>query len=133
MKTTLKIGNCYSQLLSDNLGLLKILHENMRFREKNYFHSRLYKQKLWDGYTDFFSKKTPTTIANARLFLNAQGKDTTPLNKQDLHTLISSFKTAQQSSSDYRAPATQIFYDHVASFDIEPEAKSDVVDSGIQL
>ncbi len=58
MKTTLKIGNCYSQLLSDNLGLLKILHENMRFREKNYFHSRLYKQKLWDGYTDFFSKKT---------------------------------------------------------------------------
>lgn len=30
----------------------------MRFRERNYFHSRLYKQKLWDGYTDFFSKKT---------------------------------------------------------------------------
>ena len=58
MKTTLKIGNCYSQLLSENLGLLKILHENMRFRERNYFHSRLYKQKLWDGYTEFFSKKT---------------------------------------------------------------------------
>jgi superfamily II DNA or RNA helicase len=30
----------------------------MRFRERNYFHSRLYKQKLWDGYTEFFSRKT---------------------------------------------------------------------------
>lgn len=30
----------------------------MRFRERGYFHSRLYKQKLWDGYTEFFSKKT---------------------------------------------------------------------------
>lgn len=58
MSTFLKIQNCYSCLLSDNLEILKILHENMRFREKNYFHSRLYKQKLWDGYTEFFSKKT---------------------------------------------------------------------------
>lgn len=37
---------------------LSVIHENMRFRERNYFHSRLYKQKLWDGYTEFFSKKT---------------------------------------------------------------------------
>jgi superfamily II DNA or RNA helicase len=58
MSTILKIENCYSQLLSDNMEMLKILHENMRFRERNYFHSRLYKQKLWDGYTEFFSKKT---------------------------------------------------------------------------
>jgi len=58
MGTVLKIENCYSQLLSDNMEMLSVLHSNMRFRERNYFHSRLYKQKLWDGYTDFFSKKT---------------------------------------------------------------------------
>jgi len=58
MSTTLKIENCYSQLLSDNMDMLCVLYNNMRFRERNYFHSRLYKQKLWDGYTDFFSKKT---------------------------------------------------------------------------
>lgn len=58
MSTVLKIENCYSQLLSDNMEMLSILYSNMRFRERNYFHSRLYKQKLWDGYTDFFSKKT---------------------------------------------------------------------------
>jgi superfamily II DNA or RNA helicase len=58
MSTTLKIENCYSCLLSDNLNILKFLHESMRFRERNYFHSRLYKQKIWDGYTEFFSKKT---------------------------------------------------------------------------
>jgi len=58
MSTNLKVQNCYSCLLSDNLDVLKVLHESMRFRERNYFHSRLYKQKLWDGYTEFFSKKT---------------------------------------------------------------------------
>jgi superfamily II DNA or RNA helicase len=40
------------------MDMLVVLYKNMRFRERNYFHSRLYKQKLWDGYTDFFSKKT---------------------------------------------------------------------------
>ena len=58
MSTVLKIENCYSQLLSENMDMLVVLYKNMRFRERNYFHSRLYKQKLWDGYTDFFSKKT---------------------------------------------------------------------------
>lgn len=58
MATILKIENCYSQLLSENMEMLTVLYNNMRFRERNYFHSRLYKQKLWDGYTDFFSKKT---------------------------------------------------------------------------
>ena len=58
MPTILKIDNCYSQLLSENMEMLNTLYGNMRFRERNYFHSRLYKQKLWDGYTDFFSKKT---------------------------------------------------------------------------
>ena len=58
MKNVLRIQNCYSWLYSEDMATLSVLHEKMRFRERNYFHSRLYKQKLWDGYTEFFSKKT---------------------------------------------------------------------------
>jgi superfamily II DNA or RNA helicase len=57
-QTVLRIQNCYSWLYCEKPSVLNLLHENMRFRERNYFHSRLYKQKLWDGYTEFFSKKT---------------------------------------------------------------------------
>jgi len=57
-QTILRIQNCYSWLYCEKPSVLNLLHENMRFRERNYFHSRLYKQKLWDGYTEFFSKKT---------------------------------------------------------------------------
>ena len=57
-ETILRIQNCYSWLYCEKPEVLNVLHENMRFREKGYFHSRLYKQKLWDGYTEFFSKKT---------------------------------------------------------------------------
>lgn len=57
-QTVLRIQNCYSWLYCGKPDVLSVLHENMRFRERGYFHSRLYKQKLWDGYTEFFSKKT---------------------------------------------------------------------------
>lgn len=57
-KTVLRIQNCYSWLYCGKPEVLSVLHENMRFRERGYFHSRLYKQKLWDGYSEFFSKKT---------------------------------------------------------------------------
>ncbi|NBT59756.1 hypothetical protein EBT16_13330, partial [bacterium] len=57
-ETVLRIQNCYSWLYCEKPDVLTVLHENMRFRERGYFHSRLYKQKLWDGYTEFFSKKT---------------------------------------------------------------------------
>jgi superfamily II DNA or RNA helicase len=57
-KNVLRIQNCYSWLYCEKPEVLSVLHENMRFRERGYFHSRLYKQKLWDGYTEFFSKKT---------------------------------------------------------------------------
>jgi superfamily II DNA or RNA helicase/intein/homing endonuclease len=57
-QTVLRIQNCYSWLYCERPEVLSVLHENMRFRERGYFHSRLYKQKLWDGYTEFFSKKT---------------------------------------------------------------------------
>jgi superfamily II DNA or RNA helicase len=57
-ETVLRIQNCYSWLYCSKPEILSVLHEKMRFRERGYFHSRLYKQKLWDGYTEFFSKKT---------------------------------------------------------------------------
>ena len=52
----LKIKNDYSWLISEDNELKTKLWSSLRFREKNYFHSRLYKQKLWDGYTEFFNK-----------------------------------------------------------------------------
>jgi len=57
-ETVLRLQNCYSWLYCSRNDILSVLHEKMRFRERGYFHSRLYKQKLWDGYTEFFSKKT---------------------------------------------------------------------------
>ena len=57
-ETVLRLQNCYSWLYCSRQDVLSVLHEKMRFRERGYFHSRLYKQKLWDGYTEFFSKKT---------------------------------------------------------------------------
>ena len=54
----MRLQNCYSWLYCPKPEILSVLHEKMRFRERGYFHSRLYKQKLWDGYTEFFSKKT---------------------------------------------------------------------------
>lgn len=57
-ETVLRLQNCYSWLYCSSQDVLSVLHEKMRFRERGYFHSRLYKQKLWDGYTEFFSKKT---------------------------------------------------------------------------
>ena len=49
------ISNCYSQLLTDDDELKQNLWRLLRFRERGYFHSTLYKQRKWDGYVDFFS------------------------------------------------------------------------------
>ena len=37
---------------------MKKLSTAFKVRELNYMHSRLYKQKKWDGYTEFFKEKT---------------------------------------------------------------------------
>jgi len=52
------VHNNYSQLLTDSEKLKDTLWRLLRFRDKGYFHSALYKQKKWDGFRDFFSKKT---------------------------------------------------------------------------
>lgn len=58
MATTLQLENCYSWLYSDNKRISKTLWKALRFKKKGYFHTRLYKQKLWDGYVEFFRKES---------------------------------------------------------------------------
>ena len=55
--TVLVIENDYSQLITIDQNIKTTLWDALRFREKNYFRSRLYKQRIWDGYTEFFKKK----------------------------------------------------------------------------
>jgi len=57
MKTVIKVQNCYSWMVSDVDTMTK-LWTALRFRELNYQHSRLYKQKLWDGFSEFFKKES---------------------------------------------------------------------------
>lgn len=57
MPSKIIVNNCYSFLQTDD-NTKHLLWNALRFREKNYFHSRLYKQKRWDGFTDFFKKET---------------------------------------------------------------------------
>lgn len=52
----LRINNDYSFYISDNEEVKNKLYKALRFREKNYFHSTLYKQKKWDGFVNFFDK-----------------------------------------------------------------------------
>lgn len=56
MSTTIFVKNDISFLRTDNYEILKFLFESLRFKERNYFHSRLYKQKIWDGNVNFFNK-----------------------------------------------------------------------------
>lgn len=58
MDVTLKIQNCYSWLLTNNEKVKTDLWKALRVPELNYQHSRLYKQRLWDGYTDYFKKES---------------------------------------------------------------------------
>lgn len=58
MQTLLKITNNYSWLQSEDQIVMSNLHKMFKVRELNYMHSRLYKQKKWDGFTDFFKEKT---------------------------------------------------------------------------
>jgi len=58
LKCLLVIENDYCKIVTDNIKLKDTLWNCLRFRARNYFHSRLYKQRLWDGYTEFFSNAT---------------------------------------------------------------------------
>lgn len=54
----IRTENCYSFLTTRNESLKTALWRALRFREKGYYHSRLYKQNLWDGYIDFYKRET---------------------------------------------------------------------------
>lgn len=58
MKTVIKITNNYSWLQCTDQKIMTDLCKAFKVRELNYMHSRLYKQKKWDGFTDFFKEKT---------------------------------------------------------------------------
>lgn len=56
MTNRLILNNDYSYLETEDKVLKNKLWSVLRFREENYFHSRAYKQRLWDGYREFFDK-----------------------------------------------------------------------------
>lgn len=54
----LRINNDFCQFISQDYGVKHFVWERLRFRERNYYHNARYKQKLWDGYTEFFKLET---------------------------------------------------------------------------
>src|SRR3954470_12298380 len=57
-RALIRIQNGYSWLTTDCDDVSFALWQSLRFRAKNYFHSRLYKQKMWDGYDEFFKRES---------------------------------------------------------------------------
>jgi len=58
METILKINNDYSYVITNDQELKELIWRQLRFRQEGYFHTRAYKQGVWDGFIDFFNKKT---------------------------------------------------------------------------
>ena len=56
--TLLQVNNLYGRLISSNQKLLETLHQKLRFRPHNFWHSTAYKKKRWDGWKEFFDLKT---------------------------------------------------------------------------
>jgi len=56
MSTKIIVNNDISVLSSNNNELLKFLFDNLRFRDRSYFHNARFRQRLWDGYTNFFNQ-----------------------------------------------------------------------------
>lgn len=51
------LQNDYSYLITDDMDIKSLLSNSLKFKEKNYYHNRRYKMKLWDGYVPFFQKE----------------------------------------------------------------------------
>lgn len=52
----IRVTNDFSYLVTENKDLRDKLYQALGFRQRNYFWSNLYKQKLWDGYVRFFNR-----------------------------------------------------------------------------
>lgn len=53
----LQLDTVYSRLKTDDSELKDFLWKKLRFRDRGYYHNPLYRQKKWDGFTNFFTKK----------------------------------------------------------------------------
>lgn len=58
MATTLRINNDYTILESDNSNLKDVLFKQLRFRSRNYFFNKAYRDKKWDGFVNFYQIET---------------------------------------------------------------------------
>ena len=58
MATLITVNNDFCQLQTDNQEVLNYLIANLKFRQKGYQFTPLYKSKKWDGFVNFFSAKT---------------------------------------------------------------------------
>ena len=103
-------------------GLFNVVMKHDDYQEA-WLRSEIFSAKWETLGQGFFCKKIPATIEKARKFLDADGKDTSPLSKDDLKTLINFFKTAKNTSHNYsyfwgsynlRDEITQNFYNKVA-------------------
>ena len=56
MSVKIIVKHDISQVVTLDSAIKDMLYSCLKFRERNYFHNRLYKQKIWDGYTSFFNK-----------------------------------------------------------------------------
>lgn len=57
-KGVLTITNTYSRLVCNDMEVIETLAFSLRKRAWNYYNSRAYQQKKWDGFRNFFSLKT---------------------------------------------------------------------------
>ncbi len=56
MSVKIIVKHDISQVVTADTTIKDMLCTCLKFRERNYFHNRLYKQKIWDGFTSFFNK-----------------------------------------------------------------------------
>jgi hypothetical protein len=54
----INIQNCYSWLITDNEEIKTALWRSLRFRDRNYFHNRAFRAKIWDGFVEFLKKES---------------------------------------------------------------------------
>ena len=52
------IGNHYTRVYTKDIKITSNLWILFRKRKRNYFHTAAYKSGKWDGYINFFNKKT---------------------------------------------------------------------------
>lgn len=58
MENILNIHNDFSYLSTPSQDIRRLLCEKLRFRQKNYYHSRAYQNGTWNGFISFFQEKT---------------------------------------------------------------------------